>query len=250
VYVLKPDGTAVWHKDLSPWLTGTSVTPPAAFDFDGDGAADVEQHLAACAECRAHLESLAQVADELLLLAPPIEPPVGFEDRVAARISPAPPSPARRRRRFALAFAGVACVAALAAGSVWVVTSSDRELASSYRAALARVDGNYFATGALEAPGGREAGDVYAYDGEHSWVYVIASPPSTYPDGGVKLTAGRYSIELVGDSGRTVKMGPMDIGPDGEGSSGGEIPAGLGDLNELRLMDPHGQEVAAATLEH
>ncbi|MFL5870948.1 MAG: zf-HC2 domain-containing protein [Solirubrobacterales bacterium] len=229
-------------RDLAPEL--------ALGIADGEQRAEALEHLAGCAECRAHLESLSAVADELLLLAPPLEPPVGFEDRFAARISPAPPSPVRRRRRFALAFAGVACVAAIAAAAVWTLTSSDRELASDYRAALARVDGNYFATGSLDAPGGREAGDVYAYDGEHSWVYVIASPPDTYPDGGAKLAPGRYPIELVGDSGRTVRMRPMEIGAGGQGSGGGELPAGLGDLNELRLLDSHGHEVAAATLEH
>jgi hypothetical protein len=216
---------------------------------DGEQRAEALEHLASCPDCRAHLESLVTVADELMLLAPPIEPPVGFEDRVAARISPAPPSPAKRRRRFALAFVGVGCVAAIAAGAVWTATSSDRELASSYRDALARVDGNYFATGALEAPGGREAGDVYAYDGEHSWVYVIASPPESYPNGGVKLAPGRYSIQLVGDSGRKVKLTPMEIGANGDGTGGGELPAGLGDLNELRLLDSRGHEVAAATLD-
>jgi hypothetical protein len=216
---------------------------------DGEQRAMALEHLAGCAECRAHLESLAAVADELLLLAPPEEPPLGFEDRVAERLAPKP-APPRRRRRFALAFAAAAGVAAIAAGSVWMATASDRDLASSYREALARVDGNYFATGALEAPGGREAGDVYAYDGEHSWVYVIASPPDTYPDGGVKLAPGRYAIRLVGDSGRTVRMGTMEIGRDGQGTGGGELPAGLGDLDELQLVDSQGHDVAAATLEH
>jgi hypothetical protein len=216
---------------------------------DGEQRAMALEHLADCAECRAHLESLAAVADELLLLAPPEEPPLGFEDRVAERLAPKP-APPRRRRRFALAFAAATVVAAIAAGAVWTATSSDRELASSYQAALGRVDGNYFATGELQAPGGLEAGDVYAYDGEHSWVYVIASPPETYPDGGVKLDAGRYWIRLLGDSGRTVRMGPMEIGPDGQGTSGGELPAGLGDLDELQLVDMQGHEVAAATLAH
>jgi hypothetical protein len=217
---------------------------------DGKQRAMALEHLAGCAECRAHLESLAAVADELLLLAPAMEPPLGFEDGVADRLAPPPVSRRGKRRRFALGFAAAAAVAAIAAGAVWVATSSDRDLASSYRAALARVDGNYFATGALEAPGGREAGDVYAYDGEHSWVYVIAAPPDTYPRGGVKLAPGRYWIRLVGDSGRTVRMGPMEIGRDGQGTGGGELPAGLGDLGELRLVDSHEHEVAAATLAH
>jgi anti-sigma factor RsiW len=218
---------------------------------DGEQRAAALEHLAGCTECRAHLESLAAVADELLLLAPPAEPPLGFEDRVAERLAPRPEPRRRRRRRFALGFAAAAAgVAVIAASAVWVATSSDRELASSYRAALARVDGNYFATGALEAPGGREAGDVYAYDGEHSWVYVIASPPDTYPAGGVKLAPGRYWMRLVGDSGRTMRMGPMEIGRDGQGTAGGELPAGLGELGELRLIDSQGHEVAAATLAH
>jgi Putative zinc-finger len=219
---------------------------------DGEQRAQALEHLAACADCRAHLESLAMVADELLLLAPPLEPPLGFEDRVATRIAAAPAAaaPPRQRRRFALAFAAAACVAALAAGAVWTATSSDRQLASSYRAALERVDGHYFATGALEAAGGQEVGDVYAYDGEHSWVYVIAAPPEAYPDGGMKLARGRYSMELVGDGARPVKLGPMEIDASGEGVSGGGLPDGLEGLDELRLLDAHGREVAEATIEH
>jgi anti-sigma factor RsiW len=218
---------------------------------DGEQRAEALEHLAGCADCRAHLESLARVADELLLLAPPLEPPLGFEDRVATRIAaPAAAAPPRRRRRFALAFAAAACVAALAAGAVWTATSSDRELASDYRAALERVDGNYFATGTLEAAGGEEVGDVYAYDGDHSWVYVIAAPPEAYPDGGVKLAPGRYAMELVGDGARQVKLRPMEIDASGEGVAGGELPDGLDGLNELRLLDSRGREVAGATIEH
>jgi hypothetical protein len=219
---------------------------------DGEQRAEALEHLAGCADCRAHLESLARVADELLLLAPPLEPPLGFEDRVAARISAAPAAapPPPRRRRFALAFAAAACVGALAAGAVWLATSSDRELASSYRAALDRVDGNYFATGALEAPGGQEVGDVYAYDGDHSWVYVIAAPPEASPDGSGKLAPGRYRMELVGDGARPAKVGSMEIDASGEGVSGGELPNGLEGLDELRLLDAQGREVAEATIEH
>jgi hypothetical protein len=216
---------------------------------DGAQRAEALEHLAGCGDCRAHLDSLAKVADELLLLAPALEPPLGFEDRVAARISP-PEALPKRRRRFALGFAAAAAAAALAAGAVWIGTSSDRDLASSYRAALERVDGNYFATGALLAPGGKEVGDVYAYDGDHSWVYVIAAPPETYPNGGSKLSPGRYELELAQGASKPVKLRPMEIAADGTGVGGGELPAGLGDLAELTLVDANGHEVAAASLEH
>jgi anti-sigma-K factor RskA len=43
-------------------------------------------HLAACAACRDQLDDLARVADNLLLLGPTREPPIGFESRVVARL--------------------------------------------------------------------------------------------------------------------------------------------------------------------
>ena len=217
---------------------------------DGEQRAWALDHLAGCAECRAHLESLAAVADELLLLAPALEPPLGFEQRLADRAAPRPAAPRRRRRRFALVLAGALGAAVLAAGGVWIATSADRELAADYRAALARVDGRYFGTFTLEAPGGREAGDVFAYAGTPSWAYVVASPPASYPDGGVRLAPGHYAIELVGSDGERVELATMRIGADGRGSGGGAIPGGLDDLTQLRLLDPGGREVAEASLEH
>ena len=40
------------------------------------------QHLADCPDCRAEVEKYSDLADELLLLAPQREAPVGFESRV------------------------------------------------------------------------------------------------------------------------------------------------------------------------
>jgi RHS repeat-associated protein len=41
LYVFRTDGTEVWHKDLTPGNGNTYNPPPAAFDFDGDGAAEL-----------------------------------------------------------------------------------------------------------------------------------------------------------------------------------------------------------------
>jgi hypothetical protein len=54
----------------------------------------------------------------------------------------------------------------------------------------------------------------------------------------------------VGDVSRPVKLGRMEIDASGEGVSGGRLPDGLEGLDELRLLDPHGREVAEATIEH
>ena len=51
-------------------------------------------HVVACARCRHQLEGLVQVADDLLLLAPSVEPEIGFESRVID-----PPGSRRRLRQ-------------------------------------------------------------------------------------------------------------------------------------------------------
>jgi len=48
------------------------------------------EHLAGCAACRDLVDSLARVADSMLLLAPEVEPPPGFESKVLARMGVAP----------------------------------------------------------------------------------------------------------------------------------------------------------------
>jgi len=45
----------------------------------------VLDHLETCAHCNAESESLADVADTMLWLAPDAEPPLGFETRVIER---------------------------------------------------------------------------------------------------------------------------------------------------------------------
>jgi hypothetical protein len=53
----------------------------------GDERGAAIAHLAGCARCQAHLEGLVRVADDLLLLAPQVEPEIGFESRVMARLA-------------------------------------------------------------------------------------------------------------------------------------------------------------------
>ena len=69
---------------------------------DGEERGRALEHLAGCADCRAEVERLSNVADELLLLAPRREAPPGFESRVLARVLPSP-KPRRRRLRAVLA---------------------------------------------------------------------------------------------------------------------------------------------------
>jgi anti-sigma factor RsiW len=74
---------------------------------EGEERGRALEHLADCPDCRRRVEELSEVADELLLLAPHKEVPVGFESRVLSRVLPSPP-PRRRRRRLALVLAPAA----------------------------------------------------------------------------------------------------------------------------------------------
>src|SRR5689334_11612796 len=165
---------------------------------DGAERAEVLAHLADCAECRRAVAELTEVTDELLLIAPEHEPPVGFESRVLAQLDPQPARRRpRRRRRGWLMVAPAIVGAALASVVVLGVTRDDRQLAGQYRQALSVAHGSFFEAAPLLGPAGRQAGVVYAYRGKPSWVFVYLSPTSG---------AAEYRGELVLRSGARVPL--------------------------------------------
>jgi hypothetical protein len=58
--------------------------------LDGAERAEVLAHLERCAKCHADVASLTELGEQLLLLAPQVPPPAGFETRVLARLAPGP----------------------------------------------------------------------------------------------------------------------------------------------------------------
>lgn len=202
---------------------------------DGAERAQALDHLSACGECRAHLERLSSLADELTLLAPPAEPPAGFEARVAAAIDPARATAGRRRL---VAVAAAVAAAAIGAAAVWFALSGDRELADSYRETLAVADGEYFDAAALELPGGEKVGYVYGYQGRTSWVIALVH-------GG--LEEGSYELELVTDAGEKLPLRRLEVAGD-RGSAGAAMPIDYDELAEVRLLDRAGREVAGSRL--
>ena len=139
----------------------------------GDERARVLEHLLACPACRRHLEELSSVADDLLLLAPTQEPPVGFESRVLDELEQRSERPERRRRTPLIAVAAAAVAALVTASAMWLAFDDDRDLADRYRETLAVANGKYLAAAPLSAAGGRRAGTVFGYEGDPSWVLVV-----------------------------------------------------------------------------
>ena len=214
------------------------IAPELALGIaDGEDRARALEHLAGCATCRAHVERLAAVADELLVLAPSAEPPAGFEERVVAATAPAG---AQRSRfgRFALpAFAALAAAAAGAA-IVWALGDGDRELADSYRETLAVANGEYFDAAPLEAPGGAKVGYVYGYQGRASWVLAVVY------DG---VRDGTYRLGIVSEDGTRETVREIEVSA-GNGSEGAVTPMPYHEVAEVRLLGPRGREIAEADL--
>jgi hypothetical protein len=206
---------------------------------DGEQRAMALNHLAGCASCRRELEELSSVADELLALAPRREPPADFEGRVLdrLRLAHAPHRPARRRRRirplaFAAAAAAVAAVVtALVMNSSY---SSDRQLASQYRAALQGANGKYFQSARLRTADGQQVGLVFGYQGSPSWLFYVLDGANA---------DGVYGEKIVTRSGRVVSLPRFRLVA---ASWGIATPIPLRDIARVILIrEPGGQALEA-----
>jgi hypothetical protein len=128
---------------------------------EGEERGAALRHLSGCAGCRQLVSELSSVGDELLLLAPAQEPPLGFESRVLGALAEPPRrrglQPLARRRRWVAVAAAVVLAAVVGAGSVFLATAGDRRLADDYQAVLRQGQGSFFAAAPLR---GSQAGSA------------------------------------------------------------------------------------------
>jgi Putative zinc-finger len=193
---------------------------------DGEQRALALEHIAGCADCRRELEEMSSVADELIALAPEHQPPPGFENRVLGRLAVRHSSPRPRRRRLRrLSFAAaVPAIAAVTALAMSISYSSDRKLASQYRAALQGGHGKYFQSARLITPAGDEAGVVYAYQGSPSWMFYVLNG---------RYSGGLYKEQIVTRSGKTLTLPPFRLV---DGSWGISTPVPVRDIAFVKLI--------------
>jgi hypothetical protein len=199
---------------------------------EGEERGRALEHLADCPECRRRVEELTEVADELLLLAPHKEVPVGFESRVLGRVLPSPP-PRRRRRRLALVLAPAAAALAAAAitlGIVW----SDWQTGRDYNDTLQEANGRDFEAYRLYTDGS-VAGTAFSYQGDPSWLLITVDPSHR---------ADLRGAQLVMDDGRQVPLNWFHLDP--SGSSGGGIPVDPHHVVVLRLLPGAGGDPLVA----
>ena len=198
---------------------------------EGEERGRALQHLAECPDCRAEVEKFSEVADDLLLLAPHREAPVGFESRVLNELLPAPQPKRRRRLRLVLAPAAAALAAA---AIVLAIVAPDLRLASHYRHTLDEANGKEFESYALRA-GDTHVGTVFSYEGSPSWVHIDV-------DQGRR--AGMTAAELVTDDGNEIPLHWFQLDP--AGGSGGSIPVDPNHVSVLRLSGAPGTQPLVA----
>jgi hypothetical protein len=198
----------------------------------GEDRARALQHLSRCPECRRELEQMSEVADELLLLAPDREPPLGFETRVLGELSG---TKRKRWRGVALAAAAALLLAGVAGGAVYQASSEDRLLAAEYREVLKKFDGRYFQTATLHGSPGEGEGQVFGYQGNPSWIFVLIPPQSE---------TRTYGITLETRGGGHLELGKVQVGAEG-GSWGKAIPVDLGEAAGVWLEDAAGHALEA-----
>jgi hypothetical protein len=190
------------------------------------------KHSARCPRCRRELGEFAEVADEMLLLAPVHEPPPGFEAELLERLVGSASRPHRLMRWLgtgwhrALTPAAAALAAAvLAVVVVLEITQDDRETAAVYRRALQQANGSYFGALPLRDRSGRRAGLVFGYEGRPSWVFVLVQEAAG---------SGRWKLELETRSGDLVTLGSVEVRR-GQGSFGRALPVPLKQVKRVSV---------------
>lgn len=232
----------------------------------GRDRARVLAHLDQCPSCAAELESLSALADELVLLAPAVEPPVGFEvallERLGVRSPPAGVAPlsgisgaahlsgagverpgshqAGAHRRWLLAAAVVAALA-LAFGGGWLASSAGRPPAGHQVAAgdaHGATGGDYQEqwVSASFTSGGRTVGQLVLAPGHPAWMLVSLH--------GVGSTSW-VSCQVITAAGTRVSVGMFPLTA-GSGSWGGPVDVPVGQLRSAVLVSANGTVVARA----
>ena len=179
-------------------------------------------HLAGCAACRALVEELAGVADRMLVLAPVIEPPPGFESKVLARMGVAPVRELRptRRRRLLVGIAAAALVAAVStAGATWLADEAERP--TEIRTAL------------VADNEGRWRCRAVVYGEQPTWLVVSLDRM----DG----SSNSYSVEaLHAGSATPVKVGTFSL-EQGHGTLARPLDLPAGEVESVRVLDAGGR---------
>jgi hypothetical protein len=226
-----------------------SQLPPECAAVDGDlaglalGALSGKERMAAlahidtCARCSAEVEALSITADQLLHLAPEVEPPVGFEARAFVRMG-LRPAPARWRAwvvwrpKLVATLAGAALVIAFGLGALAGYGSRGNGPSKNLSPASSPIQ-----TVSLLS-GSRPVGRVMVYSGNPTWLFMYMDDSHWQ---------GALRCEVLIDRGPTLALGQFWLS-EGKGAWAASVNEPSGRLSEARVVDARGDVLAVAYL--
>jgi hypothetical protein len=198
--------------------------------LSGRDRSELLGHVGSCSRCAAELERLSIVADTLLQLAPEIEPPLGFELRLAERLGG--PATAHRPRRsrgvvVLLAAAVVTIVAGFGLGEL--VQRSGNTQGQSATANL---------TSANLTSHGQVLGEVMISSGSPAWMFMTI-------DAGA--WSGKVTCEVTMVGGKVERIGVFKLAA-GYGAWAAPMTSSAGKVRSAQLIASNGTVLASAQL--
>jgi hypothetical protein len=195
--------------------------------LDGGQRADLLRHLSTCPACRDETARLVETAEAIGLLAAPVLPSVGFEDRVLAAMGLGTPAVSRRRRwltRSAVVLAAAVIGALLAIGGVALFRRDEPSVAASV-ASVKMVD-----------PQGVAVGTAYVSPGDPALVVVKVDYP---------YTGDVFRLEAVHAGGQVDTLGNLAAAANGTGWRWSGLAPGA-TVEALRVVDARGNVTCEA----
>jgi len=220
-----PGLCAAFADDLTELALATLAEPRRSQVLD---------HVESCQRCRAELEQLAIVVETVQQLAPRVQPPLGFETRVAAKLK-AMAKPRPRRRRVAV-FASVAAAVVLLAFGLGTLVApkagDDKSQSSAQPVARASFMSD-----------GKVIGDAFVAQGSSPPLMFIAIHQE---EGGWQ---GTVTCNVTMSSGEVETVGVFKLS--GEyGAWVAPLPSYGGMVRSAQLVASNGMVVANAELMH
>ncbi|MBO0693828.1 MAG: zf-HC2 domain-containing protein [Acidimicrobiaceae bacterium] len=231
-----------------------SLVPELALGLlHGRERAQVLAHIERCPACQHELLLMGDVADRLVELTPPAEPPAGFETGVMTALHkarpPAPSSPTTGLRRplrkktggsapgrwLRPAAAGLAAAAVTASVGVggWVLGHHGAQTSPP---AVASAPGKAVVAELLNHQ--QRVGQVVVTDDPYPWMWMSVSS---------SLGDARVTCEISEKNGRWVQLGSFNL-THGSGYWAAPMPETSSPITGARVVDAGGRTLGAASI--
>lgn len=196
--------------------------------LSGRSRSEVLDHVESCLRCRTDLEQLSLVAETVQQLTPEVQPPLGFELRLAERLQGVM-TPRRRSRRLAVLSAAAALI--VIGFGVGMVATHGSDSGSGRSVASAPATANLVSSGKV-------VGAVVVSPGSPAWMLVTIQ-------GG--RWQGKVTCEVTLADGTVSTIGTFTLSGEYPAWSAA-LPATGGAVRSARLIDSSGTVLATAQL--